>query len=46
MTIEITVESKEHKDKILQVLEDAEMDGVLNFSFSVQIIEKAFRYLL
>ena len=27
MTIEITVESKEHKNKILQVLEDAEMDG-------------------
>tara|TARA_R100000278_G_scaffold93429_1_gene71337 strand:+ start:1053 stop:1193 length:141 start_codon:yes stop_codon:yes gene_type:complete len=46
MTIEITVESKEHKNKILQVLEDAEMDGVLNFVFNVQIKEKGFRYLL
>ena len=36
MTLIITVESKEHKNKILQVLEDAEMDGVLDFVFNVQ----------
>ena len=37
MTIIITVESEEHKNKILQVLEDAEMDGVLDFWFNVQL---------
>ena len=37
MTIIITVESEEHKNKILQVLEDAEMDGVLDFVFNVQV---------
>ena len=46
MKIEITVESKEHKNKILQVLEDAEMDGILDFVFNVQIKEDAFRYIL
>lgn len=37
MTLIITVESEEHKNKILQVLEDAEMDGVLDFVFNVQL---------
>jgi hypothetical protein len=38
MSIIITIESKEHKNKILQVLEDAEMDGTLNFIFNIKII--------
>lgn len=36
MNIIIKVESEEHKQKILEVLENAEMDGQLDFSFSVQ----------
>ena len=40
MSIIITIESKEHKNKILQVLEDAEMDGTLNFIFNIKIEEK------
>jgi hypothetical protein len=36
MNIIIKVESEEHKQKILDVLENAEMEGELDFCFSVQ----------
>ena len=36
MTLIITVEKEEHISKRLQVLEDAEMNGVLDFVFNVQ----------
>ena len=36
MPLIITVEKEEHISKILQVLEDAEMNGVLDFVFNVQ----------
>ncbi len=36
MKIIITTETKKQKQKILNVLENAEMDGELDFVFSVQ----------
>ena len=39
MNIIIKVESEEHKQKILDVLASAEMDGELDFCFSVQTKE-------
>tara|TARA_R110002012_G_C11231186_1_gene564036 strand:+ start:69 stop:302 length:234 start_codon:yes stop_codon:yes gene_type:complete len=39
MKLTITVESEEQKQKILDVLENAEMEGELDFSFSVKAEE-------
>ena len=36
MKLTITVESEEQKQKILDVLEEAEMEGELDFSFNVK----------
>ena len=40
MEIIITVENEEHKNKIIYVLGEAEMDGKLDFAFNVQTKEK------
>ena len=39
MEIIITVENKDHKQAILDLLENAEIDGTLDFVFNVQIKE-------
>ena len=36
VTLTITIETEEQKDAILEVLEDAEMDGQLDFAFHCQ----------
>ena len=40
MDIIITIENEDHKQAILDLLEDAEIDGTLDFAFNVQTKEK------
>jgi|TARA_R100000482_G_scaffold108044_2_gene50358 hypothetical protein len=40
MKLTITVESEEQKQKILDVLEEAEMEGKLDYAYSVKVEEE------